>query len=707
MSDFAALNLLRRLQSARLLRANWQHKTGRLSDQLPALSENELLAALVQADALTRFQAESVLAGKLESLLVGPYRLREGLSNAHVYQAEHCYLRQSVALRLVEAQGADKLLARAQQAAQLQNEVVVPVTDAGPIAASPLARLEKGMGGFYFTSPFIRGHDLHDWLLEHGPQPIDRSCAWILQAAQALADAHAADLVHGCLGPRSVRLEHTGQVRIVDFGLKSNARAGESPLLTLDEQKRRDVAGLALCLFWLLTHHVPNQSGKETFVPPRLYRADIPHELDRLLVEFTMGLRQGLSALALAEGLQPFLTNGSASPAQPCRALSPTIVLPMALQKSVSSSDEAAATRRVLLVDDEPDVRLFSRMLLESIGLECDEAANGKLALAAFAENHYDLVLLDLDMPELGGLATCREMRKLSHRPHLKIILFSGRSHPDEMAQMLLSGADDFLLKPVTAVQLQARIQAALKLKQAQERSDLLNRDLLTLNRELESHLHDRDSDLVEARNALVLALATLAENRDEETGAHLLRLQVFSRRLAQEALRHPALNSQLDDHFIDMLACCAPLHDIGKVGLPDHILLKPGKLNPHERTLMQTHTTIAAGTLKKVAERHGFALAFLKMSIDIARHHHERFDGSGYPDRLAGEAIPLAARIVTVCDVYDALRSRRIYKPALPHADVVQMIRDGAGTQFDPLLVQCFEQCAADFEQIYAELQD
>src|SRR5262249_43333268 len=152
----------------------------------------------------------------------------------------------------------------------------------------------------------------------------------------------------------------------------------------------------------------------------------------------------------------------------------------------------------------------------------------------------------------------------------------------------------------------------------------------------------------------------------------------------------------KIDDVFLQLLDCCSPLHDIGKVALPDHILLKPGKLEAEERLLMQTHTTIGADILKRVAEQHGPALGFLTMAIDIARHHHERYDGTGYPDRLAGNDIPLAARIVTVGDVYDALRTPRKWKPALSHAAAVQVMTDISTGQFDPLLVQAFQRCAA-----------
>jgi HD-GYP domain-containing protein (c-di-GMP phosphodiesterase class II) len=155
------------------------------------------------------------------------------------------------------------------------------------------------------------------------------------------------------------------------------------------------------------------------------------------------------------------------------------------------------------------------------------------------------------------------------------------------------------------------------------------------------------------------------------------------------------------------MLECCAPLHDIGKVGLPDHILLKPGKLTADERILMQTHTTIGADTLQNVAKQHPFAAAFLQMAIDIARHHHERYDGKGYPDRLAGNDIPLAARILAISDVYDALRSRRPYKPALSHTAAMHVMLDMSAGQFDPLLLEAFKRCAPSFERIARDVRD
>jgi response regulator RpfG family c-di-GMP phosphodiesterase len=253
-------------------------------------------------------------------------------------------------------------------------------------------------------------------------------------------------------------------------------------------------------------------------------------------------------------------------------------------------------------------------------------------------------------------------------------------------------------------VQLQARLKAALRLKDAQEQSDALNQQLREMNAALERDLTARDSDLIHARNTLVLALGRLVEQRDPEIGARLHRMRRYSRCLAEVAATLPSFAGQIDDHFVRMLECWAPLHDLGKVALPDHILHKPGKLDPDERIIMQSHTIIGAETLAEVARQDPSNAGFLQMAIDIARHHHECYDGTGYPDRLSGSAIPLPARLVTIADVYDALRCRRPYRPALSHAAAVQVMGLTARGQFDPALLHAFELIAPQFEQIFRD---
>jgi response regulator RpfG family c-di-GMP phosphodiesterase len=176
---------------------------------------------------------------------------------------------------------------------------------------------------------------------------------------------------------------------------------------------------------------------------------------------------------------------------------------------------------------------------------------------------------------------------------------------------------------------------------------------------------------------------------------------------LAEQAQRLPAFAPSVDGEFVGMLERCVLLHDVGKVAVPDRILLKPGKLDPEERSVMESHAVLGAGMLEAVARQHGACLAFLQMAIDIVRHHHERWDGGGYPDGLAGDAIPLAARIVTVADVYDAMRSKLVYKPGLPHAAVCRLMGHAARGHFDPALLLAFQQCEAGFERIFEQTGD
>jgi response regulator RpfG family c-di-GMP phosphodiesterase len=360
---------------------------------------------------------------------------------------------------------------------------------------------------------------------------------------------------------------------------------------------------------------------------------------------------------------------------------------------------------RLLIVDDEAEVRDLCRFLLEGEGFQCDHAVDGVAGLEAARATDYDLVLLDIDMPRLNGVQVLLALRASPPSAHQKVIMFSGRASADEMAQMLMLGADDYLPKPFSSIQFIGRVTAALRLKERQDHTDRLNRKLVAINSELEGNLASCQTNLVSARNALVLALTELVANRDNETGSHLLRVQRYCRCLSEAAADDAHFAGQITQEFIDLVECYAPLHDIGKVGVPDHILLKPGKLEPGERLVMQTHTVMGAEILEKVAAQHGALVPSLSVGVDITRHHHERFDGKGYPTGLAGEHIPLAARIVSVADVYDALRSRRTYKPAMTHSAVVQWMTEEMPGQFDPGMLQVFLRCCGRFEMIFQEL--
>jgi putative two-component system response regulator len=289
----------------------------------------------------------------------------------------------------------------------------------------------------------------------------------------------------------------------------------------------------------------------------------------------------------------------------------------------------------------------------------------------------------------------------------VRVLLLSGTASADELARGLLDGGDDFLTKPFSAAQLQGRVRAALRLKALLDHADGLHRHLRSVSADLERALTDRDVDLAQARSALVLALASVVGQRSAETEAHLLRVQHYARLLAEAAARVKPFDGPIDAEFVRDLECCAPLHDVGTVALPDHILHKPGKLDAEERLVMQSHTTIGADLLRKVLERYGTGVRFLTTAVALARHHHERHDGTGYPDGLAGDAIPLAARLFSICDVYDALRSRRAHRPGLAHAAAVQVLLTASPGQFDPRLLEVFREVALQFEAVYRKHPD
>ncbi len=353
-----------------------------------------------------------------------------------------------------------------------------------------------------------------------------------------------------------------------------------------------------------------------------------------------------------------------------------------------------------------PDIRRICRIALAADYLSCDEVSTGPDAVEAASRRPYDVVLLDVDLPGFSGVEVLTRLRQFPLSPHMKVIMFSGARTGDDLARILLAGADDFLTKPFSVVQLRARVQTALRLRAAQLRSDLLHREVLAVNAELERSLAARDAEVIHARNGLVLAFARLIEHRSAETGSHLIRLQRYCRVLAERAAEAPAFRTSIDANYIRTLEDCSPLHDIGKSSIPDHILNKPGAFTPQERQVMESHTIIGAETLREVARLHPFAIGFLHMAIDIARSHHERWDGTGYPDRLSGEAIPLAARILAIGDVYDALRAERVYKPGMDHDRAVRVMTVESPGHFDPALLGIFHAHAGDFDRIVREFE-
>lgn len=331
---------------------------------------------------------------------------------------------------------------------------------------------------------------------------------------------------------------------------------------------------------------------------------------------------------------------------------------------------------RILIVDDNAISLEALRVALRAAGHDVQSAENGREALDIIRGGEHRLVISDWMMPEMDGIELCRRVRSEGLQSYVYFILLTARNGIESVVEGLTAGADDFLTKPFVPDELRVRVRAAER--------------ILAL----------------ETRDVAIFALAKLAESRDPETGAHLERVRTYSRLLAQHLAGEQELGQELDAEYVRLIYLTSPLHDIGKVGIPDCVLLKPGRLSDREFAIMKTHTTIGAETLN-AAIRQFPDVAFLQMGRDIALTHHERFDGTGYPSGLRGEEIPLSGRIVALADVYDALTSKRVYKQAITHEISRSLIVDESDKHFDPRIVDAFTYLEHEFIAVREQLAE
>jgi putative two-component system response regulator len=361
---------------------------------------------------------------------------------------------------------------------------------------------------------------------------------------------------------------------------------------------------------------------------------------------------------------------------------------------------DAEAQPRILIVDDEPiAVKVLVDILRPRYGLVV--ARDGLEALERMKRDALpDLALVDVLMPGMGGLELCRAMKRDSRLGEVPVIFVSALGQSLHEAEGLEAGAADYIAKPISPPIVLARVGAHLALRRA-------SRELARRNRTLEEAVGERTRELALAQDVTIHALTALVESRDQETGGHILRTQHYVRALARQMQSDPRYVCELDDHAVELMCKSSPLHDIGKVAIPDAVLLKPAKLTREEFEVMKTHTSIGRDALITAAGDPANTTEFLRFAIEIAGGHHERWDGSGYPQGLKGEAIPLSARLMALADVYDALRCARIYKPAMPHARAREIILEGRGRQFDPGVIDAFLRCEAIFAEIADRLAD
>ncbi len=358
----------------------------------------------------------------------------------------------------------------------------------------------------------------------------------------------------------------------------------------------------------------------------------------------------------------------------------------------------AIGDRPAIYVVDDSVMNL--QILGEVLGMQGYEVRtfpNPRDALERAAEDPPDLFILDVVLPGMDGFELCRRLKQREILREIPVMFVSSLDDPHHISRAFLEGGVDYVAKPFRPEEIAARAMTHVRIRRAQ-------RELLEQNRELEGILQRKDQEVLRAQMATIEALSELAESRDENTGGHIIRTSHYCGLLGRGLMKLGLYRDQVEQEFIDLLKKAAPLHDIGKVGIPDSILLKRAPLTPEEYETMKNHTIMGEQALLKVLKKYpGHPL--LQMGIQIARSHHEKWDGTGYPDGLKGEEIPLAARIMAVADVYDALRCYRPYKTPLSHRESMFIIQEGSGDHFDPRVVEAFMALEAVFETTSSKL--
>ncbi len=345
----------------------------------------------------------------------------------------------------------------------------------------------------------------------------------------------------------------------------------------------------------------------------------------------------------------------------------------------------------ILIVDDIPENLDVLSGMLEKNGFKIRPVTNGKAALKAMRIYPPDIILLDVNMPDMNGYDVCEQLKADDKLKDIPVIFISALSETIDKVRAFAVGGVDYITKPFQYEEVLSRIITQLKLYQMQS-------ELKKYNINLKELVKEQVKEISDSQMATIYALAKLSQSRDDQTGTHLERVKQFCRLLTIYLGKLPKYSRIINNDYVDIISNASALHDIGKVGIPDNILLKPGKLTTDEFEIMKKHTIIGAETLK-LAKLSYPKNKFINYGIEIARNHHERWDGTGYPDGLSGDGIPLPAKIMSIADVYDALKSKRPYKEPLTHEESCKIIYNGSNTFFDPDIVNSFRNINKDIK--------
>ena len=724
-----------------VLPEEWEETPEDVREGLTRLAAPEpVLTRLVERHLLTPFQADAVRRGMEADLILGQYRLLEPIGRGGmgaVYRAEHVHLRRQVAIKIMSqsfetnARLLHRFYAEARAVAKLQHPNIVACLDAGR------ATRAGGPARDYYVMELIPGRDLQDVVRAEGPLPAGRVTELFRQVAEALTEAHRLGLVHRDIKPSNILVTPDWQAKLLDFGLALQPQRRMTEPGTLlgtigymaPEQAqnphlvdaRADLFSVGAAMYLALTGREPypetgnvlRDLSRRLSAPPadvRLARPEVPAELAELVEKLTNPDpdRRYQSARALA-GTLAGLNRWIVSAEDPADAPSPS------------------RPPRVLLVDDDATVRTFVRTVLGA-EYECHEAEDGKAAWDRLEKTQYDLLVLDVNLPGMTGNELLSKLRQTCPANLMpRVLVTSGDVPPEALGGLLMDGADDFIEKPFNPAAIRSRARSLTRRRpspatppvQAQTPPPAAAQHHTTGRETVRLAFGDLTrvpaqppppppppTTRQDERSAAVDPLAYGTCRLLEETGLVLPgyhgRLGRYLRALAAVVADRGEYARFKDPRFLGVLTAAAPIHDAGLLVVPTQILMKPGRLDADELTVVQTHAVIGSQVLIDIAARMSVPLPDLTMAAEIVRHHHERWDGSGYPDGLSGTEIPLSARVVSVASVYEALRSRRPHRPPLSHARAVRLITAESPGQFDPALVSAFTAAAARFDEIF-----
>lgn len=376
------------------------------------------------------------------------------------------------------------------------------------------------------------------------------------------------------------------------------------------------------------------------------------------------------------------------------------------IARSQAVSMDYGLTGSVLVVDDNEMNRDMLVRRLQPLGYEVSVARDGSEAMDMLLQSPFDLVLLDIMMPIKDGFEVLQEMKAHNDLSIIPVIMITALDDTSSAARCIQLGAEDYLTKPFDPILLKARVSSCLERKHLYDQERNYRGQIEEYNNQLQDRVQQQVQQITSAQLGAIFAMSKLAESRDPETGEHLERMREYCKILSVRLGKLPKYQPVIDDDFIEDIYAASPLHDIGKVGIVDSVLLKPGKLTAEEWVVMKTHPIIGAATLREVDRQHP-GNSLIRMGIDIAESHHERWDGTGYPYGLKSTEIPLVARILALGDVYDALTSKRCYKEAFDHEKSRAIVEENNGTLFDPEVVEAFLATEDEFKRVREFYQD